>query len=145
MHRSLILAVLLATTGVQAARAQDATGGLTIQLSGLQPHGAIMVQLFDSEAGYRAGEAVGGSRIDVDADADEITFADLAPGQYAFRMFHDLNGDGRMNTNPFGIPIEPFAFSNNARGSFGPASWDQAAFTLNAGENVQQISLGGAQ
>lgn len=144
MYRSLIAALVLAAT-VQTARAQDSNGGLAIQLSGLQPQGAVMVQLFNSADGYRNGQAVGANRVAVNADRAELRFADLAPGQYAFRLFHDLNGDGRMNTNPFGIPTEPFAFSNNARGSFGPAAWEQAVFTVNAGENVQQISLGAAQ
>jgi uncharacterized protein (DUF2141 family) len=57
-------------------------------------------------------------------------------------MFHDVNGDGRMNTNPFGIPTEPYAFSNNARGQFGPASWADAVFTVEAAETTQQINLG---
>ena len=55
----------------------------------------------------------------------------------------DLNGDGEMNTNPFGIPTEPYAFSNNARGQFGPASWADAVFTVGAGETAQQINVGG--
>jgi uncharacterized protein (DUF2141 family) len=103
-----------------------------------------MVQLFSTEAGYQSGDGVGAQRVDVAGETARVDFADLAPGQYAFRMFHDVNGDGRMNTNPLGIPTEPFAFSNNARGSFGPARWADAVFTVNAGPNVQQIRLGGA-
>jgi uncharacterized protein (DUF2141 family) len=67
----------------------------------------------------------------------------VVPGQYAIRLFHDVNGNGELDTNPFGIPIEPFAFSNNARGRFGPAGWADAVFTVNAGENVQTINVGG--
>lgn len=144
MYRSIIAALVLVTTA-QTADAQDASGAISIQLSGLRPQGQVMAQIFNSEASYRGGQAAGATMTAVGGDTAQIRFADLAPGQYAFRLFHDLNGDGRMNTNPFGIPTEPYAFSNNAQGSFGPASWEQAVFTLNAGENVQQISLGGAQ
>ena len=56
------------------------------------------------------------------------------------RAFHDVNGDGRMNTNPFGMPTEPFAFSNNARGNMGPASWDRAEFAA-AGAVAQTIVI----
>lgn len=144
MFRSIIAALLL-TTIAQTATAQDANGTLAIELTGLQPQGRVMVQLFNSESGYRGGGAAGATMADVSASTVQLRFADLAPGQYAFRLFHDVNGDGQLNTNPFGIPTEPFAFSNNARGSFGPATWQQAVFTLNAGENAQQINLGGAQ
>ena len=145
MYRSIIAALVLAAATIPTADAQNATGSIAIQLSGLQPRGQLMVQVFNSDAGYRGGQAVGANMVPVTGATAEIRFADLAPGQYAFRLFHDVNGDGRLNTNPFGIPTEPFAFSNNARGSFGPATWEQAVFTLNAGENVQQVSLGGAQ
>jgi uncharacterized protein (DUF2141 family) len=143
MLRSVIVALLLAA-GVGAADAQPVNGSLSIELAGLQPQGAVMVQLFSTEAGYQSGAGIGARRVAITSATARVDFADLAPGQYAFRMFHDVNGDGQMNTNVMGIPTEPFAFSNNARGSFGPARWEDAAFTLNAGANVQQITLGGA-
>lgn len=149
MYRSIIAALLLATaaTGaaVPTAHAQTANGALTIEISGLQPQGQVMIQVFASEADYAAGRAAANRIIPVDAASEQVRFEGLTAGPVAFRLFHDLNSDNRMNTNPFGIPTEPFAFSNNARGSFGPASWSQAVFTLNAGDNVQQIALGGGQ
>ncbi|MDZ4692473.1 DUF2141 domain-containing protein [Terricaulis sp.] len=145
MYRSIIAALVLATVAVPTARAQDASGALTVQLSGLEPQGAVMIQIFASETAYAAGQAASAQRVVVDGATEEARFEGLAPGQYAVRLFHDVNGDGRFNTNPFGIPTEPFAFSNNARGTFGPASWSQAAFALNAGENTQAIAVGGGQ
>ena len=65
----------------------------------------------------------------------------LKPGRYAIRVFHDLDGDGKMGLNPFGVPTEPFAFSNDAKGMMGPASWDAAAFEVKAGDNVQTIHI----
>ena len=41
----------------------------------------------------------------------------LPDGDYAVRAFHDLNGDGKMNTNPFGMPVEPDEYSQNAGSS----------------------------
>ncbi len=142
MLRSAIFALVL--LAAPAARAQDGAASLTIEIGNLAPHGVILLQLFDSEAGYSGGEAVGGRQVTVDGATATVSFEGLTPGQYAFRLFHDLDGDNELDTNPFGIPTEPFAFSNNARGRFGPASWADAAFTLSAGQNVQQIEVGGA-
>ena len=143
MLRSVVLAFVLAA-GAETAGAQTANGSLSIELAGLQPQGAVMVQLFNSQTGYQSGDGVGARRVAITGATARVDFADLTPGEYAFRMFHDVNGDGRMNTNVMGIPTEPFAFSNNARGSFGPARWADAVFTLNVGANVQQITMGGA-
>ena len=56
------------------------------------------------------------------------------------KAFHDVDDDGAMATNPFGMPIEPYAFSNNAVGNMGPAGWDRAHFSV-SGDTVQTINL----
>ena len=103
--------------------------------------GVIMAALFDSEAAYDGGGApVRAAMINV-AGGDRVArFEGLPPGDYALRAFHDVNGAGQMNANPFGMPTEPFAFSNNAVGNMGPASWDRARFAV-SGETRQTITL----
>ena len=103
--------------------------------------GVIMAALFDSEAAYDGGgAAVRGVRIDVAGGERVARFEGLPPGDYALRAFHDVNGDGEMNTNPFGMPTEPYGFSNNAVGNMGPASWERAHFAV-SGETRQTITL----
>lgn len=102
--------------------------------------GTIMVALFDSEEDYEAGQAVRGAALDVAAGEAEAAFRGLPAGDYAMRAFHDVNGDGELNTNPFGVPVEPYAFSNNARGNMGPASWERARFAA-SGSTTQSITI----
>ena len=103
--------------------------------------GVIMAALFDSEEAYDGGgAAVRGVRIDVAGGERVARFEGLPPGDYALRAFHDVNGDGEMNANPFGMPTEPFGFSNNAVGNMGPASWARANFAV-SGETRQTITL----
>jgi uncharacterized protein (DUF2141 family) len=116
---------------------------LTVAFHGLKSQaGTVMLTLSSSLEAYadkasftaQAGVAVGG-------DIVAITFERLKPGRYAIKAFHDLNGDGKLNTNPFGIPTEPYAFSNNARGMMGPPGWEAAAFEVKAGANGQTIDI----
>ena len=53
---------------------------------------------------------------------------------------HDENGNGELDANFVGIPREPWAFSNNARGNFGPPTWEDTKFELN-GQATQTIEL----
>ncbi len=140
--RSFIAAALLAALPV-AAHAETATGTatLTLTVSGLQPKGAISLGLFGSQAGYDAGDSITGAQQAVTGDTVVLTFKDLAPGDYGIKFYHDANGNGKLDTNPFGMPVEPFGFSNNARGQFGPAGWDKAAFTVTAGANTHAITV----
>jgi len=103
--------------------------------------GMVMVALFDSAAGFdgRSGQPVASTVVSA-SGAVVATFANLPAGDYAVKAFHDVNGDGQMNTNPFGMPIEPYAFSNNAIGNMGPARWDRAHFAV-SGETAQTISI----
>jgi uncharacterized protein (DUF2141 family) len=129
--------------GAQSAATQPANASLSIAFTGLaSSQGAIMVALFDSAAAYGGqGAPVRASMAAANGSSVRISFDGLAPGRYAVKAFHDLNGDGKLNANPFGTPTEPYAFSNGAQARMGPPGWDAAAFTVGAGANSQSIVI----
>ncbi|WP_293907108.1 DUF2141 domain-containing protein [Phenylobacterium sp.] len=140
-----ILSIALAGAALIAApdaRAAD-TATLNVVFKGIRtPTGAVMMTLAGSEAAYgdkapAAGQAV----LKVEGAEVTATFNGLPPGRYAVKAFHDVNGDGKMGQNPFGIPTEPFAFSNGARAVMGPPTWDAASFEVTAGANTQTIEI----
>lgn len=135
----------LAQTGSSAAAptaAQAGSAALTVTFTELQAaRGQVMVAVFDSEAAYGGGAPIRQEMAAVAGSSATVRFEGLQPGRYSIKTFHDVNSDGRMNTNPFGIPTEPFAFSNNARGNMGPARWADAAFDVAATGAVQTITL----
>lgn len=134
--------VLLATALVypQAAAADTAKAQLTLTVTDIADHkGALMIAVFD-QAGYDKDAQVAASVTPVMGDTASATF-ELPAGRYGIKLFHDVDGDGKMATNPFGMPIEPFAFSNNAPAQFGPARWEAAAFDVAAPETTHTIKL----
>lgn len=133
----ITLALGLAAVAAPAA-AQNAAVTLTFETEART--GSVMVALYDSAAGWSGGRAVAQLRIDAASGAPTAVFRDLPPGEYGAKAFHDVDGDGEMNVNPFGIPTEPYAFSNNAVGNMGPARWEQARFAV-SGETAQTIQL----
>ena len=50
-----------------------------------------------------------------------------------------MNGNQELDRNLIGIPTEPFGFSRNARGSFGPPSFEQMEFA--AGNEVVSLEV----
>ncbi len=66
-----------------------------------------------------------------------IVIKDLKPGKYAFKFFHDENNDEEINTNFMGIPKEGYGFSNNAKGTFGPPSFDKMLFELSKSDTMR--------
>lgn len=136
------ISVLLAAASTCLVAAPLASASdLTVTVEGIaQTQGSIMLGLFD-ETSYKGDGAVDGANLAVESDSVSVTFEGLEPGEYAVRLYHDLNDDGEMNTNPFGIPTEPYAFSNDAKGRFGPAKWEDAKFTVEADGTSHTITM----
>ncbi len=123
--------------------AAAATPSLTVRFAGIEtPTGAVLLSLFASETAFDAGGQPVASRMaPVKGDTAEAVFPGLAPGHYAVKAFHDIDGDGKMGTTPFGMPTEPYAFSNDAIGEAGPAKWAGASFDLGAADTVHTIKI----
>ena len=138
MITSMISAILLAGT---AGLAADSDASLTVTVEGLAPQGAVMMALFVDEANWNGGDPVEGRRVEVSASSITVEFGSLPAGDYAIRFYHDVDGDGELDTNLMGIPSEPFGFSNDARGNFGPASWADSVFVVTAGGNAHALHL----
>lgn len=113
---------------------------LTLTVTGIKDaKGALMIAVFD-RAGYDKDAAVARAAVPVTATTVS-TVIDLPPGRYGVKMFHDVDGDGKMGANPFGMPLEPYGFSNNAPAQYGPAKWDAAAFDVGAPATAHSIKL----
>lgn len=55
-----------------------------------------------------------------------VTFKNLPSGQYAVSAFHDMNANQKLDTNFVGKPVEPYGFPHDARGTFGPPSFEDS-------------------
>ncbi|MGV9008344.1 DUF2141 domain-containing protein [Brevundimonas sp.] len=125
--------------GGTATHAEPAGDTLTLTFETGANTGTVMISLYDAEAAYSGGEPVASTAIAASGPVVAV-FEDLPAGDYAVKAFHDVNGNGRMDANPFGMPVEPYAFSNNARGNMGPAGWDRAHFAV-SGSTAQTIEI----
>lgn len=135
MNRILTLAAasLLAATAAGAA-------DLTLEVRG-QPVGTVYAALYDSADGWmQAGRAVKLAVIPA-GESPRVVFKDLPPGRYAVSLFDDVNGNGKLDRNPIGLPSERWAVSRDAKGRMGPPSFDDAAVELQADHAQVQATL----
>ncbi len=133
-------AAVIALLVAAPAFAEAGKTTITLDFDTAASTGQVMVALYNSEATYSGGAPVASAIVDVAGGHHSAVFTDLPAGDYAAKTFHDVDGNGKMNTNPFGMPTEPFAFSNNAHGNMGPAQWNVAHFNA-SGAVEQTISL----
>lgn len=65
-----------------------------------------------------------------------IIINNIPNGIYAVQLFHDVNGNGKLDYNVMGIPKEPYGFSQNARGKFGPPKFQDAAIAIEKSTSI---------
>jgi uncharacterized protein (DUF2141 family) len=142
--KSILTALAMSAAAFSsAAIAQDNGASLAMTFTGIETQeGAVMGAVFNSEDAYN-GKGAPVRMIMVKADKAEVAtqLAGLTPGKYAIKLMHDIDGDMKLSFNPFGMPTEPFAFSNNAVGNMGEAKWADAAFEVKAGANSHSITI----
>ena len=119
---------------------------ILIEIEGIKNvQGKIRLGLYDNETALHAGDvnnAITSSTIEVSNTNVQIKLDSITPGTYAVNLFHDENDNSELDKNGIGIPKEGFGFSNNALGTFGPPSFDEAKFTLPENGYVEmQIAL----
>jgi len=148
MFATLIATVMTASIPLAAMPAapvqpqpQTSAPVLTLHFEGVTAEtGQIMIALFDAD-GWASGKPVRVALVDVAAGERDAMIAGLAPGRYAVRAYHDIDGDMKMGLNPFGIPTEPFGFSNDAMGERGAPDFDAASFDVGSTVVEQTITL----
>lgn len=122
---------IVAAIGLSLGAGAASAATLTVAVTDIEEaQGAIMLAMFDAKAAYDgAGAPVRSVRIPVEGAEVTTTFEDLPAGRYAIKLYHDANGNGEMDTNMVGLPVEGYGFSGNG-GRFGPPSWDDAVFEV---------------
>ncbi|MFA5258334.1 MAG: DUF2141 domain-containing protein [Opitutales bacterium] len=139
MNKIWIACAMLLAGCITALAAGTATLKIVVEgISGTE--GKVRVALYDSEGNWLKN-SVRGDAANPTKPETVLVFEDLEPGEYAISVMYDIDGDGKLNKNMFGMPTEPYGFSNNARGSFGPAKWSNAKFSVIAGDNEARLTV----
>lgn len=100
-----------------------------IYVKGVQnTKGNILVSVFNDAEAFPKDENRAAYKIKAVPMMDEtiITIYNVPPGDYAVAVMHDENANGKMDKKGLGFPKEPFGFSNDAMGTFGPPKFKKA-------------------
>ncbi len=93
--------------------------------------GSLRVGIFASEKDYLKKPMVG-KVVKVTGESVKVEFSGLKPGTYALSVVHDVNDNGKLDTNILGVPTEGLGFSNNISWTFKPPSFEKSSFQLPA-------------
>ena len=112
------------------AQSDAPSGTVSVRVVGLESDDGSVRAALNNEQNYDGDGNVRAATLSIEDGTARWMIEELPPGTYAVRLYHDENDNGELDTNMFGVPQEPFGFSNDARGSMGPPDFDEAAFTV---------------
>ena len=121
---------------------QTTTGVLMVTLSGMKnDKGSLVYAMWSGSEGWLKTNSIREGSVPIVDGKSQINFEGLPFGEYAISVFQDRNGNGKLDTGLFGIPKEPFGFSNDPKIGFGPPKYEDSVFMLEAPEISIQISV----
>jgi uncharacterized protein (DUF2141 family) len=122
----MTLLILLTST----VYAQTGTVAVKVTQIDVKEGGKIKIGIYDSKGFPLLGKEIDGIDIEVKETSATYVFKNIPAGKYAIAVFQDSNVDGELNKNMFGVPKEPYGFSNNKYGRFGPPNFEDVSFDV---------------
>jgi uncharacterized protein (DUF2141 family) len=118
-------------------------GSIKIIIDGFEnDNGSARVSLCNSKETYNDTEnGFRKSEVKIKDGKAECIFSDLPLGAYTVKVYHDENGNNKLDKTFIGAPKEKYGFSNNARATFGPPSYEEALFKLDKTETTISITV----
>jgi uncharacterized protein (DUF2141 family) len=140
---ALVLGVALSTVGcgsaVPAVRAgvppqntpafAHYQGTIDVVVKGIpEKRGKLYVELYDRASYFRYEQVLNERIVPVTGATVKVRLEHVPPGRYAVAVSQDANENRALDTGWFGVPTEAYGFSRDARGTFGPPDFEEAAF-----------------
>jgi uncharacterized protein (DUF2141 family) len=141
-----LLSIVIIVTTINLAQTSEATtqfGKLQVVILGFNNNeGDCWFAIDNSREVYESEDTVWiGKILSIENKEVIVVIDSLKYGEYAVRVFHDENKNGKIDSNFLGIPTEDYGYSNDASGWFGPPSWEKAKFIFDKPEMTIDINI----
>ena len=104
--------------------------------------GQMMLAVYDSKETFLTDHVVTTAKAPVTGKTMVLHVSGLQVSHsYAISTYHDVNGNGKLDTNLMSIPTEPFGFSNNNLGLIPIPNYQKSTFMIDRKTEEIEIRL----
>jgi uncharacterized protein (DUF2141 family) len=138
LSKLCIVSVAVALSG--KTMAMEPTAKLTVVVDSLSSkQGEVCMRIYAKEQGFpqSATGVVQSGCTKITGRVATKEFYGLKYGTYAVALFHDEDGNGKLNTNFLGIPREGFGISNNPIVKLSAPKFKSASFFLRGNATIK--------
>ena len=134
MKIQLLYIFLLCVLNLHAQQTYD----LSVVVTNLENNdGVLQFGLYNNAERFPiVGETYKMIRVKTSGTSRKYTFKGLPKGDYAVAIYQDENNNDNCDKNFLGVPIEPYAFSNDFRPKLSVPSFKDCSFLLNKSKTV---------
>lgn len=133
---TLTTAAIAVLSCISQAHAQTCT---QVQIQNLHPgQGPLMLAAYADAASFRK-TAASQMQVAVSGETMQIQVCGLTGNSVSVTLFQDLNGNGKLDANAFGIPTEPWGASGKPTPMTGP-TWESSQVPLDGSTIVVKLS-----
>ena len=105
---------------------------LEVTITNLQEvKGTVRMALYGGEKNFLKSP-IDKKEVKVSGNSVTVVFENLKLDDYGISVFHDVDDNKKLDKGFMGVPNEPYGFSNNARGQFGPPAFEKAKISVSA-------------
>ncbi len=98
---------------------------LTVEVTNIQQvSGRMYIGVFKPTNTFPQGPPMTKQSVAVEGRTVHAMFQ-LEPGEYAVALYQDVNSNGYIDKRIFGLPKEPYGFSNNVKPRFSTPKFDE--------------------
>ncbi|GAB3174552.1 DUF2141 domain-containing protein [Telluribacter humicola] len=113
---------------------------LTVEITNVKRSGGkLRLAVFRPTDTFSTGKPYMYKIVSMEKPSTQRIEFELDPGQYAVAVYHDVNGNDKLDKNLVGYPSEPFGFSNNYRPIVSAPKFEDCSFEV--GGTDKQISI----
>lgn len=117
------------------------TTTLTVTIQNVQSKtGTIRISLMKSCKNFPSCNPESTAIIDAKTSSVQKAFT-VEPGEYAVAVYHDVNANGELDKRIFGIPKEPYGFSNNFRPRVSAPTFSDCMISVGAAGKAISIKI----
>lgn len=138
--RSVCLATAAAALVWFPAANLAAANSLTVRIQGLRSDAGQVLIAVCTAGTFQEGRCREERRLRAGEARTAVDFPGIPAGTYAVKIVHDENGNGRLDTDWLGIPVEGYGLSNDPPKDRRP-SFDASAFRIGSDPVALDVSL----
>ncbi len=116
--------------------AQTGSINLTVTSVDSQQGGKLKIGLFNSDGYLEFGEEVLGIDLNIEGPTAKHLLKEVPVGKFVLAVYQDQDSNNKLDKNFFGAPSEPYGFSKNKYGMFGPPDFEDVAFEIKVDEII---------